>query len=41
MSMAVDYNELKFFILTILMAGEVCFEAKDFNRGFFFFVQAV
>ena len=41
MALTVDYNDLKLLVLVVLMAAEVCAEAKDFKRGFYFFIQAV
>lgn len=39
--MCVDFNEQRFLILIIQMAGYICAESKDYNRGFYFYRQAV
>lgn len=41
MNMAVDLNELKFLILVIMLAANICREWKDFKRAFYFYHQAV
>lgn len=41
MNIAVDLNQTKFLILIIMMAGEVCFEAKEFKSSFFFYTQVM
>ena len=41
MNIAVDYNEMQFLLLLILLTGDICFFLKDMSRSFFFFNQAV
>ena len=41
MALCVDYNELRFLVLLVLMVAEICTESNDYNRGFYFFNQAV
>ena len=41
MNLAVDYNELQFLSLLILLTGDVCFYFKDMKRAFFFYNQSV
>lgn len=41
MNMAVDLNEMRFLILTIILAAEIAFESKEFVRSFHFYTQAV
>lgn len=40
MNMTVDFNELKLLLLAIILSADLCFEAKDFNRAFYFYNQA-
>ena len=37
MNMAVDYNELLFLTLLILLAADVCFYMKDVSKAFYFY----
>jgi len=37
MNEAVDLNELRFLCLLIMLAGDICFQFKDFNRAFYFY----
>lgn len=39
--MTVDFNELKLLILSIILAADICIQAKDINRSFYFYNQAV
>ena len=41
MNLAVDYNELLFLSLVVLLVADICFYWKDFNRAFYFYNQAV
>lgn len=40
MNMAVDCNQLRFFILLILLAGDICYRVKDYNRAVYFYNEA-
>lgn len=41
MNSAVDLNETRILILLIVLAAEICYEAKDMHRAFYFYNQAV
>jgi hypothetical protein len=41
MNEAVDFNQLKFLCLVVVLAADVCHEHKDYNRAFYFYNQAV
>jgi hypothetical protein len=40
MNLAVDCNELRFLNLLILLTAEICFQAKDYNRAFYFYNES-
>lgn len=41
MNEAVDLNEMRFLSLLILLAADICFQFREFNRSFYFYNQAV
>ncbi len=41
MNEAVDYNELRFLCLLMILTADICYFAKDFNRAFYFYNEAV
>jgi len=41
MNEAVDFNELKFLSLLVLLSADISFSFKDMSRSFFFYNQAV
>ena len=41
MNEAVDLNETRFLCLVIVLAADICYQYKDFNRSFYFYHQAV
>ena len=40
MNLAVDCNQLRFLILLILLAADICYQVKDENRAFYFYNEA-
>lgn len=41
MNLTVDYNELKFLALIIILAADICFYRMDLSRAFYFYNQTV
>lgn len=41
MNLAVDYNELLFLSLLILLAADICYYLHDFDRAFYYYNQTV
>jgi hypothetical protein len=41
MNEAVDFNELRLLCLLVVLAADVCYMHKDYNRAFYFYNQAV
>lgn len=40
MNLSVDCNQLRFLILLILLAADICYQVKDENRAFYFYNEA-
>ncbi len=40
MNLAVDCNQLRLLNLLILLAADVCYQVKDYNRAFYFYNQS-
>ena len=40
MNETVDFNELKFLCLLVMLTAEICYQFKDFNRSIYFFNEA-
>lgn len=41
MNEAVDFNELRFLNLLVMLSADISFSFKDMSRSFFFYNQAV
>ena len=41
MNLAVDFNELQFLALLVILTADVCLFYRDMPRSFFFYNQAV
>jgi hypothetical protein len=40
MNLSVDCNQLRFLNLLILLAADICYQAKDYNRAFYFYNES-
>ncbi len=41
MNMIVDFNELRLFVVVIVMAADICMESKELKKATYFYNQAV
>lgn len=41
MNIVVDFNELRLLVVVVVLAADICYQAKDFNRAVYFYDQAV